>query len=186
MTEAHRDSCNGLDYGVLSFGLFCIWLVTWVSRILLLYNVMTLSLKQIDVYGFFVKSTGYVLVVLFRWNYDGIIMFFAIRYNSDYQIHVMGHVPYAGWATNSRATVMTHLFCMLYIYIKKKKNRASQYAFAGSYTNGQRGSYTDVSLDRSGSFPENGESCVFGSTLSSRGNATSTEDLPPLSEWYST
>jgi hypothetical protein len=54
MTEAHNDSCNGLDYGVFSFGIFCIWLVTWVSRILLykpfflLYDVMMLSLKQID------------------------------------------------------------------------------------------------------------------------------------------
>jgi hypothetical protein len=57
-----------------------------------------------------------------------------------------------------------------------------EYAFVGSYTNGQRGSYTGVSLDRSGSFPENGESRVFGSTMSSRGSATSTGDLPPLSE----
>jgi hypothetical protein len=48
------------------------------------------------VYGSFVKSTGYVLVVLFRENYDGIIMFSAVRYNSDYQVHVMGHVLYVG------------------------------------------------------------------------------------------
>lgn len=57
-----------------------------------------------------------------------------------------------------------------------------EYAFVGSYTNGQRGSYTGVSLDRSGSFREEGESRVFGSTMSSRGSATSTGDLPLLSE----
>jgi hypothetical protein len=44
-----------------------------------------------------------------------------------------------------------------------------EYAFAGSYTNGQRESYTGVSLDRFGSFPKNGESRVFGSTMSSWG-----------------
>jgi len=31
--EAHNDDRNVLDYGVLSFGYFCIWLVTHVSRI---------------------------------------------------------------------------------------------------------------------------------------------------------
>jgi len=49
------------------------------------------------VYGSFVKSTSYALVVLFRWNYDGIIMSSAIKYNSDYQVHVMGHVSYVSW-----------------------------------------------------------------------------------------
>ncbi|XP_059433705.1 uncharacterized protein LOC132166876 isoform X4 [Corylus avellana] len=57
-----------------------------------------------------------------------------------------------------------------------------EYAFMGSYTNVQRGSYTGVSLDRSGSFREDGETRVFGSTMSSRGSAMSTADLPPLSE----
>ncbi|XP_023881659.2 uncharacterized protein LOC111994033 isoform X2 [Quercus suber] len=57
-----------------------------------------------------------------------------------------------------------------------------KFAFGGSYTNGQRGSYTGASLDRSGSFREDGESHVFGSITSSRGSATSMGDLPPLSE----
>jgi hypothetical protein len=57
-----------------------------------------------------------------------------------------------------------------------------EYAFAGSYTNGQRGSYTGVSLDRSGSFREDGETRIFGSAMSSRGSAMSTGDLPLLSE----
>jgi len=39
---------------------------------------------------------------------------------SDYQVHVMGHVPYVGWATRSRATAMTRFtFC-------KKKKGSSQ------------------------------------------------------------
>nr|XP_023881659.1 uncharacterized protein LOC111994033 isoform X2 [Quercus suber] len=57
-----------------------------------------------------------------------------------------------------------------------------KFAFGGSYTNGQRGSYTGASLDRSGSFREDGESHVFGSITCSRGSATSMGDLPPLSE----
>ena len=57
-----------------------------------------------------------------------------------------------------------------------------EFAFGGSYTNGQRGSYTGASLDRSGSFREDGESHVFGSVTSSRGSAKSMGDLPPLSE----
>jgi hypothetical protein len=35
MIQAHNDNRSGMDKGVLSFGLFCIWLVTYVSRILL-------------------------------------------------------------------------------------------------------------------------------------------------------
>ncbi|KAK4593328.1 hypothetical protein RGQ29_017447 [Quercus rubra] len=57
-----------------------------------------------------------------------------------------------------------------------------EFAFGGSYTNGQRGSYSGASLDRSGSFCEDGESHVFGSITSSRGSATSMGDLPPLCE----
>lgn len=57
-----------------------------------------------------------------------------------------------------------------------------EFAFGGNYTNGQRGSYTGASLDRSGSFREDSESHVFGSISSSRGSATSMGDLPPLSE----
>jgi len=46
-------------------------------------------------------------------------MFFAVRYNSDYQVHVMGHVLYVGWATNSRAIVKIRL----YVFKKKKKKK---------------------------------------------------------------
>lgn len=56
-------------------------------------------------------------------------------------------------------------------------------AYVGNYTNGERGSYTGVGLGRSGSLCEGGESCVFASTMSSQGSATSSRDLPPLSEW---
>jgi hypothetical protein len=39
----------------------------------------------------------------------------------DYQVHVMGHVPYVGFVTRSRATVRTRFtFC-----IKKKKKKGS-------------------------------------------------------------
>jgi hypothetical protein len=48
-----------------------------------------------------------------------VIRFFAVRNNSDYQIHVMGHVPYVGLATNSCATVMIRLYVF---YLKKKKS----------------------------------------------------------------
>jgi hypothetical protein len=33
--EAHSDSRNGMDYGVHSFVMFCIWLVMYVSCIIL-------------------------------------------------------------------------------------------------------------------------------------------------------
>lgn len=58
-----------------------------------------------------------------------------------------------------------------------------EFAFGGSYTNGQRGSYNGVSLDRSGSFREDGESRVFGSITSSRGSATLMGHLPLVSEF---
>ncbi|GMP22262.1 hypothetical protein CsSME_00000357 [Camellia sinensis var. sinensis] len=52
--------------------------------------------------------------------------------------------------------------------------------FVGNYPNGPRGSYPGLSLDRSGSFREGGESRVFGSgtgiSRASGGN------LPPLSQ----
>jgi hypothetical protein len=38
---------------------------------------------------------------------------------SDYQVHVMGHVPYVGFATRSRATAMTRFT----FFIKKKKKK---------------------------------------------------------------
>jgi hypothetical protein len=37
---------------------------------------------------------------------------------SDYQVHVMGHVPYVGFATRSRATAMTR-----FTFFKKKKKK---------------------------------------------------------------
>lgn len=56
-------------------------------------------------------------------------------------------------------------------------------ASSGSYPNGQRGIY---SLDRSGSFREGCESRMFNSATSmSRGMATSTVDVPSLSQWLS-
>jgi hypothetical protein len=57
------------------------------------------------VYGYFIWTTCFTIDKLFCWDYDCIIMFFVVRCNSDYQVHVMGYVPYVGWATNSRATV---------------------------------------------------------------------------------
>ncbi|GKU91541.1 hypothetical protein SLEP1_g5403 [Rubroshorea leprosula] len=55
-----------------------------------------------------------------------------------------------------------------------------EYPF-GNYQNGQRGNYPGSSLDRSGSFRESVESCMFNSiTNMSRGNATSMADVPPL------
>jgi hypothetical protein len=35
MIKAHNDNRSGMDKGVLSFDIFCIWLVMYVSRILL-------------------------------------------------------------------------------------------------------------------------------------------------------
>jgi hypothetical protein len=40
---------------------------------------------------------------------------------SDYHVHVMGHVPYVGFATYRCATVRTRF--TFYIYIKKKKKK---------------------------------------------------------------
>ncbi|KAF5446282.1 hypothetical protein F2P56_031919 [Juglans regia] len=57
---------------------------------------------------------------------------------------------------------------------------SEEFSLTGSFLNGQRGSYSSVSLDRSGSFRDGGESRVFGS--SSRGSPTSTGDLPQLSD----
>jgi hypothetical protein len=54
-------------------------------------------------------------------------MFFAVKYNSDYQVNVMGHVPYVGLATNSLATVMTHLY-VFFLKKKKKKGRNISHA----------------------------------------------------------
>jgi hypothetical protein len=54
--------------------------------------------------------------------FDGIMMY-SVVYNYVYQVHVMGHVPYVGRATRSRATVITRFaFCIK----KKKKKRSSQ------------------------------------------------------------
>ncbi|XP_044479034.1 uncharacterized protein LOC123206008, partial [Mangifera indica] len=54
-------------------------------------------------------------------------------------------------------------------------------ASSGNYPNGQQGFY---SLDRSGSFREGSESRMFSSVSSmSRGMATSTGDVPSLSQW---
>ncbi|KAK9284066.1 hypothetical protein L1049_012326 [Liquidambar formosana] len=55
--------------------------------------------------------------------------------------------------------------------------------FSGNYQNGQRGNYHGASLDRSGSFRDGSEGRMFSSgTCSARGNATSTGDLPSLSQ----
>jgi hypothetical protein len=45
------------------------------------------------------------------------LLYSAVRCNSDYHVHVMGHVSYVDWATCSRATVKIHL----YVFKKKKK-----------------------------------------------------------------
>jgi hypothetical protein len=45
------------------------------------------------------------------------LLYSTVRFNSDYQVHVMGYVPYVGWATCSRATVKIRL----YVFIKNKK-----------------------------------------------------------------
>lgn len=56
--------------------------------------------------------------------------------------------------------------------------------FTGSYPNGQRGSYSSVSLDRSGSFRESGESRMINSGASTpRGGGASTGDLPPVTQY---
>jgi len=39
---------------------------------------------------------------------------------SDYQVHVMEHVPYVGFATYRRVTVRTRFTFCIYIYIKKR------------------------------------------------------------------
>lgn len=57
-------------------------------------------------------------------------------------------------------------------------------AFPGNYTNGQKGSYSTASLDRSGSFREGSEGRVFSSgTSMSRGSAAPMGDVPSLSQW---
>ncbi|XP_022990203.1 uncharacterized protein LOC111487166 [Cucurbita maxima] len=56
--------------------------------------------------------------------------------------------------------------------------------FGGSYGNGQRMSQTSSSLDRSGNYRDGGESRMFGlGSSSSRGIASSTGDLPTLSQF---
>ena len=56
--------------------------------------------------------------------------------------------------------------------------------FGGSYSNGQRMSQTSSSLDRSGNYRDGGESRMFGlGSSSSRGIASSTGDLPTLSQF---
>jgi hypothetical protein len=32
----------------------------------------------------------------FRYDHIGIMLYSAVRCNSDYQMHVMGHMPYVG------------------------------------------------------------------------------------------
>ncbi|XP_016901989.2 uncharacterized protein LOC103496506 isoform X1 [Cucumis melo] len=57
-------------------------------------------------------------------------------------------------------------------------------AFGGSYGNGQRMTQTSSSLDRSGNYRDGGESRMFGlGSSSSRGIASSTGDLPTLSQF---
>jgi ribosomal protein S12 len=44
-----------------------------------------------------------------------------ICYTLIYQVHIMGYVPYVGWAISSHATVMIRL----YVVKKNKKNGSS-------------------------------------------------------------
>jgi len=53
------------------------------------------------------------------------LLYSSVRCNSDYQVHVMERVLYIGWATSSRATVMTHL----YVFKKKKKKKGCHISF---------------------------------------------------------
>ncbi|PON33076.1 spectrin beta chain, brain [Parasponia andersonii] len=56
--------------------------------------------------------------------------------------------------------------------------------FSGSYPNGQRGSYPNASLDRSGSFRESGESRMISSGASTpRGSSASAGDLPAITQY---
>jgi hypothetical protein len=50
------------------------------------------------------------------------LLYSAVRCNSNDLVHVMGHVPYVGWATRSRATTMTR-----FMFVYKKKKGSSQY-----------------------------------------------------------
>jgi hypothetical protein len=50
-----------------------------------------------------------------------ILLYSAVKCNFDYQVHVMGLVPYVGCAACSCATVMIHLYVYIYIYIYIKR-----------------------------------------------------------------
>jgi hypothetical protein len=60
------------------------------------------------------------LTIVYRYTFyyiNNVIMCYLLRRcNSDYQMHVIECVPYVGWATCSRAIVMTH-----FMFLKKKK-----------------------------------------------------------------
>jgi hypothetical protein len=81
------------------------------------------SLKQIkDKWLFLLYNDDYVYIDVFPLMI-GVLLHIDCCYplhrcNSNYQVHVMGHVPYVGWAIGSHAIVMIHL----YVFKKKKKS----------------------------------------------------------------
>lgn len=61
------------------------------------------------------------------------------------------------------------------------KSASPDSGFTGNYSNGQRGSYTGPTLDRSGSFNEGAGNRMFGyGKGTSRASGTLTGDIPPV------
>jgi len=48
------------------------------------------------IYGSFCINNRLCYKYAFPLIYDGIFIFSTVRYCSDHQVHVMGHVPYVG------------------------------------------------------------------------------------------
>jgi len=75
------------------------------------------------------------LTIVYRYTFcyiDNVIMCYPLcSCNSDYQVHVMECVPYVGWPTCSRATVMTH-----FMFSKKKKEKKKGHHNDGLGSNG--------------------------------------------------
>jgi hypothetical protein len=125
MTKARRDGCNCRTMGVLSFVNFTIACDACVTcfciKPILLCIYIDERLKHID---------GKLLFLLIydrclRCDFRCIVVRCCTLI---YQVHIMGYVPYVGFATHRRATVRIHLHFKRLMFkqmicIKKKKKK---------------------------------------------------------------
>jgi hypothetical protein len=106
--------------GSLHFGIFCIWLMScmsnifyWASILDVIIEICFKSLKQIDIKWLFLLYNGYVYIDVFSLHID--YCYPLHRCNYDYQVYVMGRVPYVGWV------VVVPLWWSVCLFSNKKK-----------------------------------------------------------------